>query len=221
MTTVIDRIRQIIDNKGFSERHFCREIGVANGFLNKVNDVGSDKLNKILYKYPEINPIWLLTGNGSMLTAASNIYRDDETKSSPSIDKGWVPLVTESALKGIGDTNFSIQETDIREYYVIPKFKHRNIDFMIEVSDNSMYPRYNSGDLVACTIIKGSSFIQWNKTYVVVTDEQGVLIKRIKKGAIDSKAILAVSDNESYEPFEIPKKEIIGMAIVSGVVRLE
>lgn len=67
MTTIIGRIKQIIDYKRVSERFFCKEIGVANGFLSKVKDVGSSKLNKILYAYPDINPIWLLTGEGEML----------------------------------------------------------------------------------------------------------------------------------------------------------
>lgn len=221
MTTVIERIRQIIENKRLSERYFCREIGVSNGFLNKVNDVGSDKLNKILYRYPEINPIWLLTGNGAMLTANTQSATKatlDTTLALP-VEKG-TPLLIETALRRFGDAEFSIQETDIKEYYIIPKFKHRIIDFMVEVSDNGMYPKYNSGDIIACTIIKENTFIQWNKTHVIATKGQGVLIKRIKKSS-NNEFIIAVSDNKNYEPFEIPKKEIMGIAIVAGLIRLE
>lgn len=222
MTNVVERIRQIIEYKRFSERYFCREIGVANGFLNKVNDVGSDKLNKILYKYPEINPIWLLTGTGSMLVVNQNDMKtrvDVSSSSSLPVDKG-IPLVIETVLGRFWDEKYAIQEADVKEYYIIPKFKHRTIDFMIEVPDNGMYPRYNSGDIIACTVIKESTFIQWNKTHVIITKGQGILIKRIKK-SVDEKIILAISDNESYEPFEIPKDEIIGIAIVVGVIKLE
>ena len=83
-----------------------------------------------------------------------------------------------------------------------------------------MSPKYNSGDIVVCAIIRGSKFIQWNKAHVIATKEQGVLIKRIRKST-DDNTILAISDNESYEPFEIPKNEIIGIAIIVGVIRLE
>jgi len=221
MTTVIERIRQIIENKRLSERYFCREIGVSNGFLNKVNDVGSDKLNKILYRYPEINPIWLLTGNGSMLvtnTQSASKATPDTILSLPA-EKG-IPLITETALRRFRDTEFGIQEPDIKEYYVVPKFKYRIIDFMVEVADNGMYPQYNSGDIIACTVIKENTFIQWNKTHVIATKGQGVLIKRIKKSSRDE-FIVAVSDNETHEPFEIPRKEIKGIAIVVGLIRLE
>lgn len=65
--TIIDRIRQIIDYKNISTRKFCIEVGIANGFLDKVKDIGSEKVVKILNTYPEIDTEWLLTGNGSML----------------------------------------------------------------------------------------------------------------------------------------------------------
>lgn len=91
---------------------------------------------------------------------------------------------------------------------------------MIEVEGSSMYPKYNSGDIVACTIIKESNFIQWNKAHVIATTEQGIIIKRINESQnIDS--LIMVSDNASYAPFEVPKEEIIGIAIVVGVIRLE
>ena len=82
MNNIIDRIKKIIEYKGISERKFCTEIGVSNGFLNKVSDVGSSKLMKILNRYSEINPSWLLTGRGKMiLDTMDNLEIDKESKS--------------------------------------------------------------------------------------------------------------------------------------------
>ena len=219
MSTVVERIREIIAYKRVSERHFCREIGVSNGFLSKVNDVGSDKLSKIIYTYPEINPTWLLTGSGEMLSVEQS-QQSMSTQLQPiSLGKG-IPLVAESALRKLRDGVFDIQQTDASAYYMVPKFKQKAIDFMLEVTDSSMYPQYTAGDILACTNVRENTFIQWNKVHVIATREQGVLIKRIKKGSSDQ-TILAVSDNLDYEPFEIPKQEIIGMALVVGLIRLQ
>ena len=68
---VIDRIKKIIEYKEISTRQFCLKVGVANGFLDKVKDVGSEKLVKILYVFPDISPEWLLTGKGAMLRGQS------------------------------------------------------------------------------------------------------------------------------------------------------
>lgn len=149
----------------------------------------------------------------------------DIAKVSPVIDSTLdestrIPLVEASAVAGFGNSDFAIQKSDVKDYYVVPKFKDRRIDFMIEVSGSSMYPKYNSGDVVACTVLRESRFIQWNKVHIIGTKEQGILIKRVKKGP-QSNELLLISENKDYDPFVIDMDEITGMAIVVGVIRLE
>jgi phage repressor protein C with HTH and peptisase S24 domain len=50
------------------------------------------------------------------------------------------------------------------------------------------------------------TFFQWNKVYVVDT-EQGVLIKRVRRGP-DDNHITLVSENERYEPFALHRSAI-------------
>ena len=83
-----------------------------------------------------------------------------------------------------------------------------------------MYPKYSSGDIIACRILHESKFIQWGKVYVVATKEQGMLVKRLEESQKEEH-VLAVSDNLSYKQFDIPNDEILGIALVVGVVRME
>jgi phage repressor protein C with HTH and peptisase S24 domain len=209
---ITERIRQIIDYKQLSERAFCREIGVANGFLNKVKDVGVQKLGKILYTYPEINPVWLLTGNGSMIQKQETA--DSELKMK------LIPLANAAAIGGSGISSFGIEAQDVKDYYVVPKFQDRQVDFMIEVLGASMEPLYHTGDIVACRIITESGFIQWNQVHLIATKGQGIIIKRIHEG-LNKNSLRMVSDNPEYEPFDVPKNEITGIALVVGAIRLE
>lgn len=219
---IMGRIKQYLDFKGISNRQLELSTGMSNGSfgsqLKKNKTIGVDRLENILNTYDDINPEWLLTGKGNMLK--------DEQKtisaivvSSNSNTKG-VPLVYPTAVAGFGSERFAITEQDIKEYYVIPKFKYLNIDFMIEISGSSMYPKYNSGDVIACTIIKNSNFIQWNKTHLIATKEQGLIVKRLKKSKREG-YLTAISDNKNYPPFDIPTDEIMGVALVVGVIRLE
>lgn len=218
----ITRIKEYIDKKGVSVRQLEINSGMSNGsFASQLKNgktIGVDKLENILNAYRDINPEWLLTGKGDMLKNEQNtipavaVLLDSNTKG--------VPLVYPTAVAGFGSERFAITEQDIKEYYVIPKFKYLNIDFMIEISGSSMYPKYNSGDVIACTIIKNSNFIQWNKTHLIATKEQGLIVKRLKKS--ERKGYLtAISDNNGYPPFDIPIDEIMGIALVVGVIRLE
>lgn len=195
---------------------FADFLGITPQVLSNWNNRNTFDIEKVYTKCLDINPDWLLTGKGEMLRMSTK----EPAQSINTSTCKRIPLIAEIALNGFKNEKFNIQEADVKEYYIIPKFKHQVIDFMIEVSGSGMYPKYNSGDVVACTMIRESKFIQWNKSHVIATKEQGVLIKRVKKSTNDN-SILAVSDNESYEPFEIPKNEITGIAIVVGVIRLE
>lgn len=206
------RIKDLMSVKKMSTPVFEKKIGVGNKTINNIVaekvKISGSVLEKLLQTYPDVDANWLITGQGSM-------YRQ-----TGSISAKGIPLVNAKAIGGFGNANFTIEERDVKEHYVIPKFKYKKIDFMIEVEGSSMYPKYNSGDVVACTIILESSFIQWNKTHVIATKEQGILIKRIRKST-KKECLLMVSDNKDYDHFDVPMSEITGIALVAGVIRLE
>ncbi len=128
-----------------------------------------------------------------------------------------IPLIPVEAIAGVLSGN----STAVMEYecdrYDIPMF--RGADFMIYVSGDSMQPKYFSGDLVACKRLPVDTFFQWNKVYVI-DSEQGVIIKRIRPGS-DSRHVVLVSENVAYAPFELPLEKIYSIALVIGVVRAE
>ena len=173
-----------------------------------------------------INPSWLLTGQGDMLVK-NDVQQNVETKREaipamegiPS-DIAPIPLITEHAAAGFGNDCFSIQESDVKDYYIIPKFRFNHVDFMIEVSGISMYPHFKSGDVIACTIIHEAKYIQWNRCHVIATRDQGILVKRIMPSEKEG-CFKIVSENKDFPPFDLPKEDITGLALVVGCVSLE
>ena len=130
-----------------------------------------------------------------------------------------LPLVEDRAIASFGGDAFTIEKTDITDYYVVPAFKDKKVDFMVKIDGSTMYPKYNSGDIVACRILDDPKFLQWNKVHVVATKDQGIIIKRIHKSVNGN--LKMVSDIEKYPPFEVPEDQITGIALVVGVIRLE
>jgi len=123
-------------------------------------------------------------------------------------------------MAGFGSAESTqVFEYQIQERYVIPDFKGK-VDFFIRVCGSSMYPKYNSGDIVACKRIESSSFIQWNKTYILDTT-QGALVKRLIKSSTKG-FITCRSDNKDYPDFELNiKEDINAIALIIGVIRFE
>lgn len=239
ISPIKQRILHFAGTLGISKRDFYTKIGVSRGTLESKTGITEDVMAKFIATFPDINYEWLLSGRGPMLK--NEPYTSPTPpRSTPTIPIGDIsdepeaipfaeaarnglhpiPLVTQKAAAGFGNGDFSIEESDVKEYYVIPKFKYCHVDFMIEVSGLSMYPHFNPGDVIACSILRNSQFLQWNKCHVIATREQGILVKRLMPGE-DKKYLRAISDNKEYPPFEIPVDEITGIAVVVGHVGLE
>lgn len=213
ISTQKERIIQFIEYKGISKNKFYIETGISNGVLDKKSGLSMDTIEKFYSTYPDINPEWLLTGEGEMLKEKSNLPIAVKTYSP---DMG-IPLIPTEAMGGIASGEVSILELDC-ERYVIPMFK--DADFLIPVKGSSMIPKYNSGDVVACKKVPMQDiFFQWNKVYVLDTN-QGAIIKRVAKSEQEG-CIKIVSENPNYEPFDLHLSQIYSIAIVIGVVRQE
>lgn len=219
---ILERIKEYIDFKKLTISAFERSIGMSNASFGKSlkngGAIGTDKLENILNTYTDINPQWLLTGKGEMLKNEDSASTVNVGIEPPVINPvEGIPLIPIDAMAGALSGDISVLEYEC-ERYVIPAFK--GADFLINVKGSSMYPKYNSGDIVACKRVPMSDlFFQWNKVYVIDTN-QGALIKRIKKGS-DQEHVLIVSENKDYDPFELSISAIYSVAIVMGVIRLE
>ena len=217
-TNIKERCLYYAKNQGIGVENFLKSIDMTYGSFKgkaKLGSLNSDALAKIYTKYPNINPEWLLVGKGNMLkTTEEPINQIIESKEG-------IPMLPFDAFAGMGESGIAGVNFDIiQERYVIPLFEGIEIDFLIPVRGSSMYPKYSSGDVVACRLVKEIVFIQWNKVYVIDTISQGVMMKRLHPSK-NNNCITCVSDNEKYPPFDIPKEEIRNIAIVSGCIRLD
>lgn len=223
MSNIIARIRQVIDYKQLSERAFCKEIGVANGFLSKVSDVGSSKLNKILYAYPEISPDWLLTGSGDMLRGefsndAMQISRYSATGFDRSLETQNIPLYDFDAVAGLSPV-FTGQSSPI-DYIRIPNLSR--VDGAVPICGDSMYPLLKSGDIVLFRVLSDLSDIMWGEMYLisfVYNDDEYVAVKYINKIEDDPSNILLMSHNRYHASKEIRISSIRALALVKASIR--
>ena len=67
----IERIAMYLQFRAITPHSFERKIHLSNGYFSKqiknLGSVGSDILVKIYNSYPELNMLWVLTGEGQMI----------------------------------------------------------------------------------------------------------------------------------------------------------
>lgn len=128
-----------------------------------------------------------------------------------------VPINAVAGFNGIDEAGVVLEECP---QYVVPEFRDARAEFLIRVSGSSMYPKYSSGDILACRKIREVTFFQWGKVYVI-DSQQGAMVKRLFEVEGCDDFVLCKSDNENYPPFKLPKDEIRSLSIVVGVIRME
>ena len=210
-TSVKQRLEEFLEYKNISKSEFGRLIGVSAAYISSMRkSIQPDKVESIALKFPELNVNWLLTGNGQMLAEREKQFREAK--------QDVLPLIPYPAIGGYTEDNWTALLNDC-PLYAIPDIK-TPADFLIKVGGDSMTPKYEAGDLLACKMINEVLFFQWGKTYVVDTS-QGVMVKNVYEDTENKENILLVSENkDKYPPFAIPRSDIRKIALVVGSIRI-
>ena len=207
MDAFVDRLFEFMATKGLSQNKFEELCGLTHTNLReKKQGPTAAYMMKILSAFPSLSADWLLTGQGTMLKDGENSRQTGKR----------IPLVPMDAIAGPGATAYD--KSEIEDFYMIREFK--NTDFLLRVKGDSMAPKYNGGDIVACRRVIDTLFFQWGRIYVIRTNSQGTMIKRVQSCEEDG-FITLVSENEKYAPFNVPVSDISSMALVYGAVTLE
>ena len=209
-----NRIYEYLRIVKMTPAEFERNTGLSNGYLRNIkNSIGVDKISNIVSVYPDLNIEWLITGNGEMFK--SNHTSSTTSSAQVQISANTKPRIPYTAAAGsITNAVEGVTESQCEQVPIVSSFP--NYDFTIIIKGDSMEPKYEGGDEVACKRVDGTSFIQWGKVHVLDT-AQGIVIKRIYE---DGDKIKCVSYNPEYPPFSIDKSEIYSISLVVGLLRI-
>lgn len=203
-TTVKERIKLFIDYKGLSVSKFEQTVGLSNGYIKNLKSQPREGvIGKILLKFPELNRVWLMTGEGDMIegekkeTITGVPYYKDIPVSAGAAELATIP--TNEIPEG------SISINGISGKYAFP------------VVGCSMSPIILPGDIIVVDDLTNWDRIDPDKIYLIITKEDR-MIKHLETDDTNNDILWCVSPN--YKRFSIMKNEITRIYKVTFYGRL-
>lgn len=209
---ILNKIKEY--KKFTSDAEFARFLGIPAQNLSKWKARNTYDTELLYTKCIELNPEWLLTGQGEMLKNTTSVEEN----------KNLIPLYDDVATIGgtsiVADTSGVSKPTD----YIDAGDWFSGVTAAIRHYGGSMV-EYPNGCILALRQINDHNSIVWGRNYVVETDEIRVT-KRLQTCKNSDEYITAYSTSlETYpdgqlvhEPFKIKKEEIRRVFLVLGRV---
>ena len=208
--TVKQRIIEFVKYKGIGQTKFEKAVGLSNGYLNQLRHAPSyEKIQMIIGAFPDLNEVWLLTGEGEMLKSEAR-----QSASLPATEKSRIRYWGDVEATARGLTMFEDNPMSRCIEMSIPEFG--DCTDAVNLHGDSMFPLYKSGQII---ILKEwvESFIDFGNVYLVITKSGNRMVKYLRKGS-DAAHVLCVSENPAFDPFEILIDDILKLYIVKGSI---
>ncbi|MCR5861124.1 S24 family peptidase [Flavobacterium sp. J372] len=221
---VSTRLGEYIEAKGISYYAFENSLGASRGSISKAvkdgKSIGSNMLEKIMNLYQDINPSWLLTGDGEMFKEGHEAIRTFKLKTDTTVESQKIPLYDLEAVAGLVPifSNANQQPVDHISIPHLPK-----CDGAVYVTGDSMYPILKSGDIVLYKEVNDiATQIFWGEMYLLSVDMGGdeyVTVKYVHRSD-ENGSIKLVSENKRHQDKDVPMDSVRAMALVKASVRM-
>lgn len=210
-TTVKERLIEFIKTKNLSQGKFEKIVGLANGYVNNIRkSVTEEKLQKIALTFPELNKMWLLTGEGDMLIAQSQEInfsltgeKDFSNEEEKLQEKGdGIPYYKDLLVTAGKSGELALLEEIPSGFINLPDVSGR---YCFPVIGCSMEPEIHAGEIVVADDVNSWDKVDPDKVYLIVTHEDR-MIKHLEVDQEDDSILWCVSPN--YRRFSIMKNDI-------------
>ena len=215
--SIKERIEIFIEKQGIRRSAFEKACGFSNGYTRNLKENPSaTKIEDILKAYPDLNRVWLLSGEGEMLRPVAKDAGDRAEMlgmpfpaSTP--EEGVSSVRFFSVTPSASFQDFCCSESERPEYIPVIAPPGEHIDessCVFEVHGDSMLPQIPDHAKILCREISPS---RWHQVYdgvVVIAYADRFVIKRVVKNRLAAEDFIVIgSDNP-----DCPGRETVARA---------
>jgi transcriptional regulator with XRE-family HTH domain len=193
--------------RGLTQEEFAAKLGIKRSLLGAYEEQRADPRFEVLELVSDLFKVSLDDLMRSDLSEQKGSYLATRRAQKMSAEKNLIQFVPVKAaagyLNGYADPEF-IDELNTFTLPMLAPGHYR----AFEIVGDSMMPT-PSGSIIVGEKVESVEEVKSNQTYIVVSKTEGVVYKRVLKNNRLKNKLTLVSDNPSYQPYQVNTEEVL------------
>ena len=224
MSIIAENIKYLRKKAGFTQEQFANEVGIKRSVVGAYEEARAEPRLQTLISIAKVLNVVADDLISKDLTSGHDGQARERVKIlSITVDKEDnenVELIPQKAaagyLNGYSDPEY-LSELPRFHLPMLPK----NATYRaFEINGDSMLP-IPSGSIVIGKYVDGFNEIKNGKTYVLLTEKEGVVYKRVFNYIEEKGVLYLVSDNKSYTAYEVSAKDVLEVWEAKAYISIE
>jgi len=214
MENLANNIRHLRNLKGLSQEYLSEEILISRSQLMSYESGRTEPSIETLIKLSDYFnlPVDILIRNNLTLSKETSFIDVGNQRvlfpiTVDGTDEDLIEVIPLEAsagyLNGYADPEY-VEDLNKIKLPFLPTGKHR----AFPIKGDSMLPT-KSGSYIIAKFMEDISDVKDGRTYVVLTENDGLVYKRVYKKIEENNSLLLVSDNKLYQEYEVQAKDIL------------
>ena len=207
-------IKHLRKEKGWTQEELASKLGISRPALGSYEEGRATPKLDVLFRITELFDITLkeLKEQDLSKPGAVNPSKKDNLRvlavTVDREDNENIELVNQKAragyLAGYADTEYVSELPKFRLPFLPKDATYR----AFEIEGDSMLP-VQPGDIIICEYVENWSQIKDGETYILLTQGEGIVYKRVFEQIEESDSLILQSDNPSYPPYNVKINEVL------------
>jgi transcriptional regulator with XRE-family HTH domain len=231
MGLVSENIKYLRKKNGLTQEQMAERLGIKRSLLGAYEEGRADPRIANLVKFSEIFDITIdQMINSDMSISAVGASESQDTPKGSGLkvlsitvdqqDKENIELVPQKAAAGYLNGYADPEYIEELPRFQLPMLPGNATYRAFEVSGDSMIP-LQEGTVVIGKYVEDVQDIRDGKTYVLLTNKEGVVYKRVLLYDDDPTRLRLVSDNQAYAPYDLPTGELLEVWEVKAYISMD
>ena len=217
MSTAGQNLKYLRKLRGWTQEEFANKLGIKRSLIGAYEEERADPRLDVLEVLADM---FKLSLDELLLKDISNnsgsYMAKRRQQKMMSADRNLIHFVPVKAAAGYLASYADTEFIDELNTFTLPMLSGGNYR-AFEIIGDSMLPT-PSGSIIVGEKIEGLTDLKNNQAYIVVSQNEGIVYKRIEKNNKTKNKLTLISDNPHYQPYQVNAEDVMELWLAQMVI---